>query len=170
MRDRVSALRKSVGATEIVHAAVVEAPFGKVGIRVSVNAVTGVDYLPVDRAPLEPTGSLAREAVRQIRAYLDDPLHEFDLPCAVQGTPHQRAVWQAISDIPSGKTRTYGELAARIGSGARAVGAACGSNPIPIIVPCHRVVAAGGRLGGFMHSLAAFPLDIKRWLLAHEAR
>jgi len=170
MRNRVSVQRKGVGATEILHAAIVAAPFGKVGIRVSDIAVTGIDYLPADRAPLEPTGRLAREAVRQIHAYLEDPLHEFDLPCAVQGTAHQRAVWEAIGDIPSGKTRTYGELAASIGSGARAVGAACGSNPIPIIVPCHRVVAAGGRLGGFMHSLAAFPLDIKRWLLAHEAR
>jgi methylated-DNA-[protein]-cysteine S-methyltransferase len=57
-----------------------------------------------------------------------------------------------------------------LGSGARAVGAACGSNPVPVIVPCHRVVAAGGRLGGFMHSRADFSLNIKRWLLAHEAR
>lgn len=152
------------------YAAVIAAPFGKVGIRVSGSAVVGVDYLSADRPAVSPADALAREAVRQIDAYLNDPRHAFDLPCEMQGTAHQRAVWQAIGVIPSGETRTYGDLAARIGSGARAVGAACGSNPLPLIVPCHRVVAAGGGLGGFMHSRGAFALDIKRWLLAHEAR
>lgn len=170
MTDRIAGRRKSVGSAQFVHAAVVAAPFGKVGIRLSDDAVTGIDYLPIERGIVEPAGMLAREVVRQIRAYLKHPSHAFDLPWEAQGTAHQHAVWQAISAIPSGETRTYGELAACIGSGARAVGAACGSNPVPIIVPCHRVVAAGGRLGGFMHSRAAFPLDIKRWLLAHEAR
>lgn len=161
--------REDTAAAEEGYAAVLAAPFGKVGIRVSGDAVTGIDYLPMDRGTMEPRGRLAREAARQIRAYLNNPRHEFDLPCVLRGTAHQRAVWQGICAIPSGSTLTYGELARRLGSGPRAVGAACGSNPIPIVVPCHRVVAAGGRLGGFMHSRAAFPLDIKRWLLAHEA-
>lgn len=160
---------KAVDAKASPYAAVLAAPFGTVGIRVADDAVTGIDYLPMDRATMEPTGALARETARQIRAYLKNPSHAFDVPCRVNGTVHQRAVWQGISAIPSGRTLTYGELARRLGSGARAVGAACGSNPIPIIVPCHRVVAAGGGLGGFMHSRAAFSLDIKRWLLAHEA-
>lgn len=161
-----------MGATgeKTPYAAVIAAPFGKVGIRVSDDAVTRIDYLPHDHALRQPTQALAREVARQIHAYLDDPRHAFDLPCVLAGTLHQQAVWREISAIPSGETRTYGELAMRIGSGARAVGAACGSNPIPIVVPCHRVLAAGGRLGGFMHSRAAFPLDIKRWLLAHELR
>ncbi|MCC6531877.1 MAG: methylated-DNA--[protein]-cysteine S-methyltransferase [Burkholderiales bacterium] len=118
---------------------------------------------------MAPVHALAREACRQIRAYLRDPRHRFDLPCAPEGTPFQQRVWAAIARIPSGATLTYGELAAAIGSGARAVGGACGSNPIPLIVPCHRVVAAGGGLGGFMHSRAAPPLRIKGWLLQHEA-
>jgi len=163
--------RKTIDAsTGTTYAAVLASPFGKVGIRISDDAITRIDYLPMDRDMLEPTDAFAHEAVRQIRAYLANPLHTFDLPCRVDGTAHQRAVWQGISAIPSGSTMTYGELAQRLDSGARAVGAACGSNPIPIVVPCHRVVAAGGKLGGFMHSRAAFPLAIKRWLLAHEVR
>ena len=164
------AQRKKRGTGTTCYAAVADAAFGKVGVRLGDEVVTGIDYLPHHYADLPPTSALAREVVRQVRAYLDDPRHVFDLPCVVEGSSHQQAVWREISAIPSGTTRTYGELAVRIGSGARAVGAACGSNPVPIIVPCHRVVAAGGRLGGFMHSRAAFPLDIKRWLLTHEMR
>jgi len=78
-------------------------------------------------------------------------------------------VWEAMQAIPAGETRTYGEIAAAIGSSARAVGGACGANPIPLVVPCHRVVASGGRLGGFMGAREeGFELAIKRWLLAHE--
>jgi methylated-DNA-[protein]-cysteine S-methyltransferase len=84
----------------------------------------------------------------------------------LRGTAFQLAVWSALREIPWGEVRTYGEIAATLGraGGARAVGAANGENPVAILVPCHRVVQAGGRLGGF-----AAGLDVKRWLLAHEA-
>ena len=84
----------------------------------------------------------------------------------LRGSPFQLAVWSALREIPWGEVRTYGEIAAVLGraGGARAVGAANGQNPVAILVPCHRVVQAGGRLGGF-----AAGLDVKRWLLAHEA-
>jgi methylated-DNA-[protein]-cysteine S-methyltransferase len=84
----------------------------------------------------------------------------------LRGTPFQLAVWSALREIPWGEVRTYGEIAAALGrlGGARAVGAANGQNPVAILIPCHRVVQAGGRLGGF-----AAGLDVKRWLLAHEA-
>ena len=96
-------------------------------------------------------------------------LFAFDLPLKLSGTHHQIAVWEAMMAIPAGETRTYGELAQAIGSSARAVGGACGANPIPIVVPCHRVVGAGGALGGFMGAREeGFELSIKRWLLAHE--
>jgi methylated-DNA-[protein]-cysteine S-methyltransferase len=86
-------------------------------------------------------------------------------PLDLHGTEHQRIVWEALLAIPWGEVVTYGELAARIGSrGARAVGNANGQNPVAILVPCHRVVAAGGRLGGY-----AGGADVKAWLLAHEA-
>ncbi len=152
------------------YCAVVATPFAHVGIRTEGEAVVAVHYLGMDVPCVAPRHALAREAVAQIRAYLHDPRHVFELPCAPRGTPHQHRVWDAIAAIPSGATRTYGQLARSIGSAPRAVGGACGSNPIPLIVPCHRVVAAGGGIGGFMHSRTDFPLSIKRWLLAHETR
>ena len=78
-------------------------------------------------------------------------------------------MWQALSNIPSGQTRYYSELAAQLQSSPRAVGGACGANPIALVVPCHRVLAKSG-LGGFMHQRSGQALDIKRWLLTHEQR
>ena len=95
-----------------------------------------------DKTPL-----LAR-AKEQLLDYFAGKRRQFDLPLAPQGTAFQRALWRALSAIPYGELRTYGELAAALGSVPRAVGGACGRNPIPIIIPCHRVVAAGA-LGGF---------------------
>ncbi len=88
-------------------------------------------------------------AREQLDAYFDGDLQNFDLPLAPDGTPHQQNVWRVMSAIPYGQTRTYGELATELGSGSRAVANACGRNTIPIIIPCHRVVAAGGKLGGY---------------------
>ena len=84
----------------------------------------------------------------------------------LRGSPFQLAVWSVLREIPWGEVRTYGEIAALLGraGGARAVGAANGQNPVAILIPCHRVVQAGGRLGGF-----AAGVEVKRWLLAHEA-
>jgi methylated-DNA-[protein]-cysteine S-methyltransferase len=84
------------------------------------------------------------------------------------GTPFRQRVWQLLSRIPPGQTRTYGDVARELGSSARAVGQAVGDNPIPIVIPCHRVIAADGSLGGFNHSRSGYSLDIKRWLLFHE--
>lgn len=103
---------------------------------------------PDDLPDGTPTPLLA-EAARQIAAYFDGTLTAFDLPLAPQGSDHQKRVWQAMAEIPHGETLTYGELAKRAGSVARAVGGACGANPIPVILPCHRVVAANGGTGGF---------------------
>ncbi len=148
--------------------AIVAAPFGHVGIRTRDGWLVGVDYLDAAVAPLAPKDALAREACAQIEAYLADAKYRFDLPYALEGSEFQCAVWRAIAAIGSGTTRTYGELALELASAARAVGGACGSNPVPLVVPCHRVVAAGGGIGGFMHSRATGPLSIKRWLLTHE--
>ncbi|WP_019904449.1 methylated-DNA--[protein]-cysteine S-methyltransferase [Methylobacterium sp. 77] len=107
------------------------------------------------------------EARAQLGAYFDGRLTRFDLALAPRGTPFQRAVWQALTEIPPGETISYGELARRIGrpSASRAVGAANGANPLPIVVPCHRVIGASGALTGF-----AGGLDTKRFLLALERR
>jgi methylated-DNA-[protein]-cysteine S-methyltransferase len=113
--------------------------------------------------PQSATRVLA-EAKRQLDAYFDDPSAGFDLPLAPAGTPFQRRVWEAMRAIPPGRTQRYGEIATRLGSSARAVGGACGANPIPIIIPCHRVVGAAS-LGGYSGGEGE---DTKRHLLAFE--
>ena len=112
--------------------------------------------------------ALAAEAVRQLKAYFADPCFVFGLPLRPAGTSFQRRVWSEIAAIPSCQTRSYGELARVLHSAPRAVGQACGANPYAVIVPCHRVIAAGGALGGFARNGGDFLLGIKRWLLAHE--
>lgn len=107
------------------------------------------------------------EAIRQLRAYFAGELEEFDLPLAPEGTPFQQQVWQELCRIPYGETISYGELARRIGNpnASRAVGLANGSNPIPIIIPCHRVIGSNGKLTGYGGGL-----PIKEKLLALERR
>jgi len=147
--------------------AVLSAPTFSIGIRCNDEEITEIAYLE-PRAVIQPVTPLAQEAVRQLRAYLKDPRFVFSLPLAPAGTPFQRKVWHGIANIKPGKTRSYGELAVAIHSGPRAVGNACGANPYPLVVPCHRVVAANQGLGGFARSRGGFLLDVKRWLLAHE--
>lgn len=92
---------------------------------------------------------LLLEAQAQLDAYFDRKLTIFDLPMAPHGTAFQERVWAALTMIPYGETRSYGALAAQLGSGARAIGTACGLNPLPILIPCHRILAADGGLGGY---------------------
>jgi methylated-DNA-[protein]-cysteine S-methyltransferase len=150
--------------------ACVRTPFATLGITTSETHVTGLRFLaPGTPAKSPMRGTLAHLACVQIQAYLADGRFEFDLPLRMSGTHHRLAVWEAMQRIPAGNTRTYGELATQLRSSARAVGGACGANPIPLIVPCHRIIAASGRIGGFMGAKAeGFELGIKRWLLEHE--
>ena len=147
--------------------ALVSAPGFTLGVRCSDTAVTEIAWLP-PRPEQTGTSPLAKETARQLLAYLADPAFQFDLPLETPGTHFRQRVWQAIAAIPTGEVRTYGELARQLASGPRAIGQACGDNPVPIVVPCHRVVAASGALGGFAHSRGGMMLDVKRWLLAHE--
>ena len=155
-----------------VYQAIVAAPGSSpkfaLGVLCDDDEILGIDFLE-PRAELAPKTLLAKEAVRQLRAYLKDPAFQPGLPLAAAGTPFQRRVWERISAIPAGRTKSYGELAEALHSGPRAVGGACGANPYPIIVPCHRVIAAGGALGGFARERGGLLLAIKRWLLEHEA-
>jgi methylated-DNA-[protein]-cysteine S-methyltransferase len=107
---------------------------------------------------------LLAEAARQLQAYFDGTLSRFDLPLAPSGSPFEKRVWAAMQKIPYGETRCYGDLAADISSAPRAVGGACGKNPIPIVIPCHRVLAKAG-LGGYS---GAGGLDTKQALLRLE--
>jgi len=150
------------------YAAVAPAPVGLLGVRMSAGLLLAIDLAPrdtvVDRAP----AGAVREVLDQLFHYFEDPAWHFDLPLAIQGTPFQRRVWQALRDIPWGTTRSYGELALTLGSSARAVGGACRRNPVPIVVPCHRVIITGGGTGGFMGQRDGQALAIKTWLLNHE--
>ena len=145
----------------------IEAPFGWLKATTSDEALLSLDVAPTPSAKATPKGSLAREVRAQLTTYFRNPAHRFDLPLNLNGTTFQHRVWCALQRIPAGRTRSYGELAASLASGARAIGGACRRNPVMIVVPCHRVVAQGG-LGGFMGTVRGRALDTKAWLLAHE--
>lgn len=142
-------------------------PALRVGVRTQGEAIAEIVYLPHAAALVTPRNRLAERAIRQVERYVEDPDFRFDLPLADAGTAFQRRVWQAISGIGRGHTLTYGEMARSLASVPRAVGQACGANPYPLVVPCHRVVAAQG-IGGFAHHGDGFLVEIKKWLLQHE--
>ncbi len=120
---------------------------------------------PLDDVTRDPAAMA--EATRQLREYFEGERVDFDLPLAPRGTEFQQQVWAQLRAIPAGETRSYGEIAARLGrpTASRAVGAANGQNPIAVVVPCHRVVGANGTLTGY-----AGGLERKAWLLDLEAR
>ena len=136
-------------------------PIGDLTIFEECGAIVALDWgWVLDQAPTP----LLRRTVSQLAAYLDGDLTNFDLPLAPRGTAYQRAVWRALRDIPFGETRSYQEIATTAGGSARSVGQANGCNPIPIIIPCHRVVARS-HIGGYS---GGDGLTTKVWLLNHE--
>lgn len=150
-----------------------DSPIGTVLIAGDAEAIRRIAF-PKNGRPARPEpawGHSARgpigEAIRQLHDYFAGRRTEFDLPLAPEGTPFQRAVWRQLQDIPYGETISYGELARRVGNpkASRAVGSANGANQIPIVIPCHRVIAAGGKLGGFGGGLR-----VKQALLELETR
>lgn len=148
--------------------AIIAAPGFALGVRCSDDEITAIDFLE-PRTEMAPATPLAAEAARQLDAYLTDPSFVFGLPLRPSGTVFQRRVWAQIAAIPAGCTRSYGQLANDLNNAPRAVGQACGANPFPLVVPCHRVLAANGGLGGFARQGGGFLLEVKRWLLRHEA-
>ncbi len=154
--------------------AILPAPFGAIGVRIEGASLIGLEFLPPGTSLAASALPLIKRVMTELDAYYADPSHRFSLPLAPIGTDFRRKVWQVLSNIPAGQTRTYGEVARELGSGPRAVGQAVGDNPIPIVIPCHRVIAAHrtladpNGLGGFMHSRTGYSQDIKRWLLGHE--
>jgi len=145
----------------------VDFPRMKVAVATRGERVVEIRYLPSSAPRVEAKNALAAEAKRQLESYREDPDAKFDLPIVIDGSELERAVWRAMCAIPRGRTRTYGDIAKEVGGEARQVGQACGDNRFPIVIPCHRVVAADG-LGGFAHSTGGYLLEVKRWLLAHE--
>lgn len=159
--------------------AILSAPFGALGVCIEDDTLIELDFLPPGTSPIAVTAPLVNKLLSQLvdqlatelAAYYADPGHAFLLPLlplAPRGTPYRQKVWQALCEIPAGSTKTYGDIARQLGSSPRAVGQAVGDNPLPILIPCHRVIAADGSLGGFMHSRTGYSQDIKRWLLRHE--
>lgn len=123
----------------------IHSPIGDLTVSEEDGAIVALDWgwgRDQDATPL------LAEAVRQLDAYFDGTLADFDLPTLPAGTDFQIQVWRAMQAIPAGATRTYGDLARDLSSAARAVGMACGANPVPVIIPCHRILASGG-LGGY---------------------
>ena len=146
---------------------VLDSSLGHLGIRLQDERITRLDYLG-NRATLKPAmTSPGRQIVAQQAQYFANPQHHFSLPFELHGTDFQQRVWRALTQIPVGKVLTYGELAGKLDSGARAVGNACRNNPVAIIVPCHRVVSASG-IGGYSGKTDGREINRKQWLLAHE--
>ena len=144
---------------------VVDTPMGPIGVIWKVGVLTGMDLEPDPTA--KTSGPLPGPLAKQLEVYFCDGSVRFDLAVDLHGTSFQCRVWRALQSIPPGRTITYGELARQLGTSARAVGGACRANPCPIVVPCHRVVAANG-LGGFAGDTSGHKLEVKRWLLRHE--
>jgi len=142
-----------------------ESPVGRLVLTAKNGALVSVMWAgtatPEGGDDLDP---VLREACAQLSAYFAGRLTRFDLPLAPAGTPFRQRVWAAMAAIPYGQTLTYGDIARALGTAPRAVGGACGANPLPIIIPCHRVVGGNGP-GGYS---GARGLATKHWLLAHE--
>ncbi len=153
------------------YAAVIATPLPggwRLGLRFDGARLSAVDFLPAATALRPPAQPEAGRVAAALAAYLRSPATvRIELSPSEGGTPFQRRVWAALQDIPPGEVLTYGALADRLGSSARAVAAACRANPLPLVVPCHRVVAAHGP-GGFMGASHGDPVALKQWLLDHE--
>jgi methylated-DNA-[protein]-cysteine S-methyltransferase len=173
-------VERSVVHSFVVHSFVVDSPIGALGVAVTHDAVCGVSFgATVTRYPFESQSDSRLESLpmghgvldrvrRQLNEYFAGHRTEFDLPLVVRrGSEFERAVWEQIAAIPYGETLSYGAIARAIGEpgGAQAVGKACNRNPLPLVVPCHRVIGSDGKLVGFGGGL-----DRKRFLLQLEAR
>jgi methylated-DNA-[protein]-cysteine S-methyltransferase len=150
----------------------IESPLGPLLLAADETGLRSIDFVngrrPVSlEAAWHEDPAFLNEPIHQLRAYFAGDLETFNLPLAPAGTPFQLAVWRGLCEIPYGKTISYGELARRLGNpkACRAVGLANGSNPIPIVIPCHRVIGSNGKLTGYGGGLY-----LKEKLLALERR
>jgi methylated-DNA-[protein]-cysteine S-methyltransferase len=140
----------------------IDSPLGPLVLRSAGGALTSLDWAA---GPKDEPDDALHEAARQLAGYFAGRRTAFDLPLRPAGSAFQQRVWAAMCEIAYARTATYGDLAHRLGTAARAVGGACGRNPLPIIIPCHRVVGGQGKPGGYSGHGG---LETKGWLLAHE--
>lgn len=142
-------------------------PVGALVVEAHGNRLASIRIAPEIEPVASEPGALLAEVERQIAAYFAGRLTDFDLPLVPASTPRGEELRQAMCAIPHGETASYGELARRTDSGPRAIGQACRRNPLPIVVPCHRVIAAGGRIGYYSGGAG---VKTKAWLLNHETK
>jgi methylated-DNA-[protein]-cysteine S-methyltransferase len=146
----------------------IQTPFAHLGIRVKQDRLAAIDFIRAD-SEIKPDNEPVAAICNQIRCYLNKPnqAYRFSIPYLLEGTPFQKKVWSELVKIPAGKVVSYGALAKKLGTSARAVGNACRKNPLPVVIPCHRVVSSNG-IGGYAGAISGDLHDIKRWLLEHE--
>ena len=146
---------------------VLDSPLGHLGACIEDDHIIRLDYLADTVALKPPVTTSGKQLAAELKRFFASPQHHFTLPVELHGTDFQQRVWHALTQIPPGKTLTYGELADKLGSGARAVGNACRNNPVSIVVPCHRVVSVSGP-GGYSGKTDGREINRKKWLLNHE--
>ena len=147
--------------------AIIESPLGKLVLKALDNKLVELTYCKSITKLQRPSSLFLKQVIQEPQAYFQGKLTTFKLPIHLSGTSFQLKVWQALANIPYGKTLSYSELAKQLKTGPRAIGNACRTNPIPIIIPCHRILAKNG-LGGYSGQTIGKFIKVKQWLLAHE--
>lgn len=150
-----------------MHSVYFKMPFCNLKLTQVNEQVCEIDYVESIGSPKKTSNSLLNEVLEQLKKYLISADFQFDLPLNLKGTEFQRMVWARLQKIPPGEVKTYGEIATELNSSPRAVGNACRRNPISLVIPCHRVVSAGG-IGGFSGQTKGEKISIKQQLLIHE--
>ena len=151
----------------VTYQAVLSSPVGKLGIRTSESKLLGIDYLSDEVELVKPKNIIAKETVEQLLCYFADPTYQFNLPLELDVSHFQKTVLEFLQRIPTGTTQSYAKLAQNLNTSPRPIGNACRKNPLPIVIPCHRVIAEKN-LGGYNGDKRGRMIDIKRWLLEHE--
>ena len=146
---------------------VMDSPVGRIYIETEDETLVKLEYHSKRQITRHKLGKFSAEVKRQIQDYFKSAKTKLTLPITLGGTDFQKKVWAALQNIPVGQTRTYGDISDELQSSPRAVGNACRANPIPLIVPCHRVIARSG-IGGFGGKTSGKNIDCKSWLLRHE--
>jgi methylated-DNA-[protein]-cysteine S-methyltransferase len=150
-----------------MYTTILSTPIGNLGITIRDNKLSNIDFLTFEHPTKPSDHPLSHQITTELLSYFQNSQHHFQLPIELSGTVFQKKVWQALWEIPPGTTVSYGELAKQLKTSSRAIGNACRRNPIPIVVPCHRIVAKAS-IGGFVGKTNGGMIDIKQWLLAHE--
>lgn len=146
---------------------IISSPVGSLGIKIEKNTLTGLSFLLNEKVSSSSSDAFVKNIQEELACYFENPNYRFQIPLAYQGTPFQEKVWRALQAIPCGKTFSYGVLAEKLKTSPRAIGNACRTNPIALIIPCHRIVSKD-RLGGFCGNIQGDFLKVKSWLLRHE--